>query len=55
LDGCIVNGINGHHRSAVAPSCAVGDEVVAADHPADLGHIDGQVRILRAEHEHEPA
>jgi beta-galactosidase len=46
LDACLVKGHNGFLDSAVPPSCAVGTEVVRADGPADLGRIDGVLRVL---------
>ncbi len=46
LDACLVKGVNGYLDSAVPPSCAVDDDEVRADGPADLGRINGVTRVL---------
>jgi beta-galactosidase len=47
LDACVVKGLNTYLGSAVRPSCAVDDDLVFADGPADLGRIDGLIRTLQ--------
>jgi hypothetical protein len=49
LDACIVKGRNGFLDSAVPPSCAVDNDEVRADGPADLARIDGVTTVLQLE------
>ena len=53
LDACLVKGVNGHLGSAVRASCAVGEDLVLANGPADVGRIDGILRVLGPEPEPE--